>query len=120
MTYTEHSISWTPEAVACILADSGYRLTSNRFGIVSRVDRPGACKHGFDFYRRVHSTDKIEGLPECVCRHLRVGGPAGDVGYRPLHPHIKLAVAACAGWRDAERKKWLQYHKERRTLKARP
>jgi len=52
------------------LAEMGYRRVSNRFRIVSRVDRPDWKMdngHGHtldaDYYRRVVSQDCIEGVP---------------------------------------------------------
>lgn len=86
------------------LLDSGYRCTSNRHRIVSRIDREDwrehmASKHmggmewvnilGYgagDHYRRVYSRDSIEGLPQPVYDYVKKHG--GSHGNSPLCEYL--------------------------------
>jgi hypothetical protein len=70
------------------LTDMGYRRISNRYRIISRIDRPDWIKwledKGFmisfplgstaDFYRRVFSKDKIEGVKLSVYKKIPPSG----------------------------------------------
>ena len=104
MTTHEHA------ALALELASQGYRRTSNRHRMVSRIDRedwkeymalqhaPWDAKRGTtdgpdwvkclgpaaaaDFYRRVHSMDSLEGLDPAVFK-LIPGSSNDPCGYAP-------------------------------------
>jgi hypothetical protein len=72
--------------VAEVLILSGYRRVSNKFKTVARVDRPGPCKLGSDYYRRVNSRDAVTVSANVynLMRNCR------DCDYCPLHPLVKV------------------------------
>jgi hypothetical protein len=92
----------TPEEIARVLIDSGYRKTSNKYRIVARVDveqPPKECfsQHhggyfGDDYYRRCHSKDKLV-LPYEVFRLIPTSGHS-DTGCMPRSAALPEALAA--------------------------
>lgn len=70
---------------------AGYAVTSRKYRIVARIDRPDWKEFqqkkqypvNADWYRRCVSRDKIKGVPHYVIRHLPNSGDA-PYDYRPL------------------------------------
>lgn len=83
-----------PRALAVELMAMGYRKTSNRHQLVSRIDNPNwqEAEPGHavtpDFSRRVHSKDKLC-VPAAVLKYIASSGH-NDCGYVPIGRHEEL------------------------------
>lgn len=98
-----------PEDCANVLRASGYFRTSHKFRIISRVDRPGPCKHGYDSYRRCSASDKVEGIWYPVFKLLESSNCSNEhIGYLPLHPRAAEVIAYCKKKGEEEREFWRQ------------
>jgi hypothetical protein len=113
----------THDQMARRLIASGYRAGSNRYRIVSRIDRedwkehmarkhaPWSFEEGMrwviglgderaaDHYRRVYTKDKIEGVPEEVYRAVkRAGNGAGWGGLSEYRPLLPVGAVPATDW----------------------
>lgn len=72
--------------VAAELNIMGYRKTSSKYACISRIDRVDWKEYmvklnnfsDADFYRRVHSKDRIENIPYFVFKFIKSSGDSED------------------------------------------